>query len=110
MYYIIENWKITDSSENYLSSENWTTIEKDFTQEELQKITSWYSYNINLWEFQESETSIEFEKQLIENKKKEILKQLWELKLILNWMIEVWDDITEITVKINTLISEYKSL
>ena len=40
MYYIIENWKITWSSENYLSSENWTTIEKKFTD-------LWYEFKLD---------------------------------------------------------------
>lgn len=110
MYYIIKNWKITDSYENYLSSENWTTIQKDFTSGELEKIQAWYSYNIETWLFEESLESIEYEKQVLENKKISLLKEIWELKLILNWITEVWDDITEITAKINTLISEYKSL
>lgn len=50
------------------------------------------------------------DEEILENKKTSLLKEIWELKLILNWITEVWDDITEITVKINTLISEYKSL
>ena len=110
MYYIIKDWKVTNWSSDYLSSENWTTIQKDFTQEELKKITSGYSYNIDLWEFESNNESIEFEKQQIENKKNSLLKEIWELKIIKDWMTEVWDDITEITVKINTLISEYKNI
>lgn len=110
MYYIIENWKIAWSSENYLSSENWITIEKYFTSEELEKINKWYSYNIETWEFEESPESIEYEKQVLENKKTSLLKEIWELKQIKDWMELVWDDTTEITVKINDLISEYKSL
>ena len=75
MYYIIENWKITNSSENYLSSENWTTIQKEFTNEELEKITAWYSYNIETEEFEETEESREFEKQTDISKFKELEKQ-----------------------------------
>ena len=110
MYYIIKDWKITNWSSDYLSSENWTTIQKDFTQEELEKIEAWYSYNIETWEFQETPESIEFEKQLIENKKKEILKQLWELKQIKDWLELVLEDTTEIDLKITELKTEYKSL
>ena len=110
MYYIIKDWKITDSSENYLSSENSITIEKDFTQEELEKIQAWCYYNIQTGELEESEASIEFEKQILENKKTSLLKELWQLKQIKDWMTEVWEDTTEITVKINGLISEYKNI
>lgn len=80
MYHIIENWKITWSSENYLSSENWTTIQKDFTQEELKKIEAWYSYNIETWEFEETSESIEFEKQTLIQEYKELEKQATELR------------------------------
>ena len=50
------------------------------------------------------------DEEILENKKTSLLKEIWELKLISNWMTEVWDDTTEITAKINGLISEYKSL
>ena len=110
MYYIIENWKITWSSENYLSSENWTTIEKEFTSEELEKINAGYNYNIETETFEESPESIDFEKQQVENKKTSLLKEIWQLKQIKDWMELVWDDITEITAKINGLISEYRIL
>ena len=50
------------------------------------------------------------DKEILENKKTSLLKEIWEIKTIKDWIIEVWDDITEITVKINGLISEYKSL
>ena len=50
------------------------------------------------------------DEEILENKKTSLLKEIWELKLISNWLIEVWDNTTEITAKINDLISEYKSL
>lgn len=74
MYYIIENWKITDSSESYLFSKHWTTIEKSFTQEELEKINARYSYNIETSEFEETEESREFEKREAIKRFKEIEK------------------------------------
>ena len=82
----------------------------DITEEQKQLLEKWYSYNIETWEFEETPESIEFKKQLIENKKKEILKQLWELKQIKDWLELVWEDITEIDLKINELKTEYKSL
>ena len=110
MYHIIKNWKITDSSENYLSIENWTTIQKDFTQEEILLISKWYSYNIETEEFEETKESKEFEAKILEDKKTSILKELWELKQIKDWMELVWEDTTEITNQINDLITEYKTL
>lgn len=110
MYYIIENWKILYSN-NFAIKVDWlNTIEKEFTSEELEKIQAWYSYNIETWEFEESPESIEYEKQVLENKKTSLLKEIWELKQIKDWMELVWEDITETTAKINDLISEYKSL
>ena len=50
------------------------------------------------------------EEEILENKKTSLLKEIWELKQIKDWMELVWDDTTEITAKINDLISEYKSL
>lgn len=93
MYHIIENWKITWSSELSLSSINWTTIQKDFTQEELKKINSWYSYNIETWEFEETEESKAFEKQTLENEKTQIEKELVEVNWLIEWarkLKEIW--------------------
>ena len=103
--------KILVTSQNKDTFVWYEFIQEEFPSEEhFKKIEAWYSYNIETWEFEETQESIEFEKQQIENQKKIILKELWELKLILNWMIEVWEDITEIDLKINELKEEYKSL
>lgn len=93
MYYLIENWKITWSSELYLSSDKWTTIEKDFTQEEIQKISSWYFYNIVNWELEETEESKQFNKQALENQKTQIEKELVEVNGLIEWakrLKEMW--------------------
>jgi hypothetical protein len=110
MFYIIQNGKITDSSESYLESSNWITIEKDFTDEELEKIQAWYSYNMETWEFQETPESIEYKKQILQSKKTSLLKEMWELKQIKDWVLLVWEDTTEIDKKIQELKKEYNNL
>ena len=45
-----------------------------------------------------------------ENKKQEILKELWSLKQIKDWIELVGDDTKEIETKIQELINEYKTL
>ncbi len=42
MYHIIENWKITDSSEFYIKNEKWITIKYDFSDWEKEKIQEWF--------------------------------------------------------------------
>jgi hypothetical protein len=108
MYYLIKDWKISWSSELPLSSQWYETIQKDFTQEEIEKLNSWYLY-IN-WEIVEWPEVKEFEKQKLEAKKQEILKELWSLKQIKDWLELVWEDTTEIDLKIEELKKEYKSL
>lgn len=93
MYYLIENWKIMWSSELPLSSDKWITIEKDFTQEENQKIQAWYSYNIGTWIFEETEESKNFNKQTLENEKIQIEKELVEVNGLIEWakkLKEMW--------------------
>ena len=75
--------------------------------EEKILVTSQNKDNLIWYEFIQEEMTDE---EILENQKTSILKQLWELKLILNWMIEVWEDTTEIDLKINELKTEYKSL
>lgn len=106
-YEFNENWRVINSSNVKI---NWNYIEKDFTQEKNNKLTAWYSYNIETEEFEKTPESIEFEKQQLAAIKNSLLKEIWELKKIKDWMELVWDDTTEITAKINDLISEYKSL
>jgi hypothetical protein len=60
MYYLIKDWKISWSSELSLSAEWYKTIQKDFSQEELEKLNSWYLY-ID-WEIVEWPEVKEFEK------------------------------------------------
>lgn len=77
MYYIIKDWKISWSSELSLSSEWYETIEIDFTDEELEKLNSWYLY-ID-WEIVEWPEVKEFEKQKLFSEYKtnlEAIKQL----------------------------------
>ena len=97
MYYIIENWKITWSSENYLSSKNWITIEKEFTSEELEKIQAWYSYNIETELFEASPEVLEQEKQ---NKISEIKQKYQDIifaKYSLTDQLNMWNEATYIT-------------
>lgn len=101
----------------------------NLTDEEILEINNWKDYEIleiledktckiNIYEWEkwkakqlELQTKVNEEiKQELENKKTSLLKEIWELKTIKDWMELVWEDITEITVKINDLISEYKSL
>jgi len=80
-YEFNENWRVINSSNVKM---NWNYIEKDFTDEEVSKLNSWYSYNIETWEFEETEESKAFEKQNLENEKTQIEKELIEV----NWLIE----------------------
>jgi hypothetical protein len=76
MYYLIKDWKISWSSEFSLSSEWYETIQKDFSQEELEKLNSWYLY-ID-WEIVEWPEVKEFEKQKDIDLFKSIEKQATE--------------------------------
>lgn len=105
MFYKIENNRVINSSNINL---DWTYIELDISEEEVDLLNKWYDY-ID-WQVVKWDNAIQFELNEIENKKTSLLKEIWELKQIKDWMELVWDDTTEITVKINTLISEYKSL
>ena len=67
MYYTILNWRFTWISGQYIEQQWCQTIQKDFTQQELEKIKAWYSYNIETEEFEETEESKAFEKQTLEN-------------------------------------------
>lgn len=100
----------------------------NLTDDEILEINNWKDYElleiknktckINIYEWEkwkakqlELQTKVNEEiKQGLENKKTSLLKEIWELKIIKDWMTEVWDDTTEITIKINTLISEYKNI
>lgn len=105
MFYKIENNRVINSSNINL---DWTYIELDLSEEEIDLLNKWYDY-ID-WQVVKWDNAIQFELNEIENKKTSLLKEIWELKQIKDWMELVWDDITEITAKINDLISEYKSL
>lgn len=47
MFYLIKNWKISDSSENYISAFWFETLEYEFNDEEKRKIENWYLIEIN---------------------------------------------------------------
>ena len=112
---------------NYSNREDCIAI-IDLTEDEISQINNWKDYElleiknktckINIYEWEkwkakqlELQTKVNEEiKQGLENKKTSLLKEIWELKIIKDWMTEVWDDTTEITIKINTLISEYKNI
>lgn len=47
MFYLIKNWKISDSSENYISAFWFETLEYEFSDEEKRKIENWYLIQIN---------------------------------------------------------------
>mgnify|MGYP006981761014 CR=1 FL=1 len=47
MFYLIKNWKISDSSENYISAFWFDTLEYEFNDEEKRKIENWYLIQIN---------------------------------------------------------------
>lgn len=105
MFYKIENNKVINSSNINL---DWAYIELNLSKEEIDLLNKWYDY-ID-WQIVKWNDAIQFELNEIENKKTSLLKEIWELKQIKDWMELVWDDTTETTEKINTLISEYKSL
>ena len=75
--------------------------------EEKILVTSQNKDNLIWYEFIQEEMTDE---EILENKKKEILRQLWELKQIKDWLELVWEDTTEIDLKITELKEKYKSL
>ena len=77
MYYLIKDWKLWDGSENNIFTEWYETIEKDFSQEELKKLNSWYLY-ID-WEIIEWQEVKEFEKQKLFTEYKSNLDEIKEL-------------------------------
>lgn len=58
MFYLIKNWKITqNSSTNYLKSEWFNTIELNLTDEQKEKLFSWYDlFLLENWEIEIKET------------------------------------------------------
>ena len=54
-------------------------FEKEINEEELNKINSWYSYNIINWEFEETEESKNFEKEKLFSEYKADLNLIKEL-------------------------------
>lgn len=61
--------------------------------EQVKKIQAWYSYNIETWEFEETEESKKFEKQTLENEKTQIEKELVEVNWLIEWakkLKEMW--------------------
>ena len=120
-YEFNENWRVINSSNVKI---NWNYIEKDFTDEEVAKLNSWYSYNIETWEFEESIESKEIEKQLAIQEFKELEKTAtnkraeyltaellpdWEFKTIkLTKLFNEWEEIkTQYENKMQELIDKY---
>lgn len=82
---------ITDNGDWPFILINWE--EKKVSQEEIQKINSWYIYNIVTGEFEETEESKNFEKQTLENKKTQLEKELVEVNGLIEWakkLKEIW--------------------
>jgi hypothetical protein len=50
------------------------------------------------------------DEEILENKKTSLLKEIWELKQIKDWVLLVWEDTTEIDKKIQELKKEYNNL
>jgi wobble nucleotide-excising tRNase len=61
MYHLMQKWKILSTSNMKIESKWYETIQKDFSQEELEKLNSWYLY-ID-WEIVEWPEIKNFEKQ-----------------------------------------------
>lgn len=92
MYHLFKENKLISSSD--IKEILWDeAIYINFTQEEIQKLHSWYSYNIETWEFEETEESKNFEKQTLENEKTQIEKELVEVNGLIEWakkLKEMW--------------------
>ena len=74
---------------NITDNGNWPFIlinweEKKVSQQEIQKITSWYSYNEITWLFEETEESKNIEKQKLQNELESVTNDLVNV----NWKIE----------------------
>ena len=79
MFYLIKKWKIYDSCQTRITQDGYTTIEADFTDEELKKIENGYLYIDN--NFIETEESIKKEKEYkISMIKKDISEAVIEYK------------------------------
>ena len=91
----------------------WFT-DKKITKENMifEKLIEWnYNLKENNYLFENWQIiEINIEKQKLEAKKQEILKQLWQLKEIKEGLIIMDEDTTEIDLKIEELKKEYKSL
>ena len=108
MYLIIKDWVMINYSINYIAQSNAETIEIDFTDEEIELLNKQYDF-ID-WEFVKWEKAIAFEIEQKEARKKVILVELWILKNEKDWMELMWEDTTEIDLKIEELKKEFISL
>jgi hypothetical protein len=108
MYYLIKDWKIFWNSELPLSCQWYETIEKNFTKIELEKLNSWYLY-IN-WKIIQWPDIEKFKNLKTENRKKEIILELWKLKQEKDWLILLELDKKEVENKIEELKKEYNNL
>ncbi len=76
MFYVIKDWIITASSNEYILWD-WETIEIEFSSEYLKLIEKQYDY-IN-WKFIKWDRAINFEKLLLEKNKAEIRQKYQDL-------------------------------
>lgn len=76
MFYVIKDWIITASSNEYILWD-WETIEIEFNSEDLKLIDKQYDYI--KWKFIKWDRAINFEKLLLEKNKAEIRQRYQEL-------------------------------
>lgn len=85
MYHIYKNNKIIASSSIWFSWKiDWEVIFKNFTEEELLKINSWYSFDNEKWIFSETEESKIFQLNWLKKDLEKITNDLVNI----NWKIE----------------------
>ena len=111
MFYLIKEWKIYGSSELPLKQDWYECIEKDFTQEELEKIKNWYLY-ID-WEFIESDESKVNESMKIQNKMRELNSMRRDLQDLVDFELATDQDkvqLAEIMTELWELAIQRKEL
>ena len=107
MYYLIKNWEIVGSSDNYLTWD-WETVFAEFTDEQLDLISK--QYDFIAWEFVKGDRAIAYEKAMVEKRKQEIIMELWSLKQQKDWLTLLGESTKEVDAKITALTTEYKTL
>lgn len=105
MYWIIKNNQLVwfadyePKKENMLFDE---IIKWDF---DLSK-----NYKFENWKIIENTEIVKQKEMTVEEIKEEILKQLWELKQIKDWLELVWEDTIEIETNIEELKQQYNNI